>query len=65
MKSKISMVIIAHLSDMSYEQGIFGMEGRVKIRINFIKLLIMNYKDTNVELSNDELNDWWRKAQAY
>lgn len=65
MKSKISMVIMSHLSDMRYETGMVGMEGRVKVRINFIKLLIMEYPNTDTELSEDELNEIWRKAQAY
>jgi hypothetical protein len=55
---KLSMVIKSHLSDAEYEVEIFPVLAAK--RINFVKILLHKYPDTNVRVSEDELNELWK-----
>ena len=50
---KLSMVIKSHLTDADYEIEIFPLLAAK--RINFVKMLLHKYPDTNVKISEDEL----------
>jgi len=55
---KLSMVIKSHLTDANYEMEVFPILAAK--RINFVKMLLHNYPDTNVEVSEDMLNELWK-----
>ena len=55
---KLLMVIKSHLSDAEYEVEIFPVLAAK--RINFVKMLLHKYPDTNVRVSEDELNELWK-----
>ena len=55
---KLSMVIKSHLTDADYEIEIFPLLAAK--RINFVKMLLQKYPDTNVRISEDELNELWK-----
>jgi hypothetical protein len=54
---KLSMVIKSHLSDAEYETEVFPVLAAK--RINFVKMLLHKYPDTNVRIGEDELNKLW------
>ena len=55
---KLSMVIKSHLSDAEYETEIFPLLAAK--RINFVKMLLQKYPDTDVRIDEDELNKLWK-----
>jgi hypothetical protein len=55
---KLSMVIKSHLSDADYEMEVFPVLAAK--RINFVKMLLHKWPDTNVRVSEDELNELWK-----
>lgn len=55
---KLSMVIKSHLSDADYEMEVFPILAAK--RINFVKMLLHKWPDTNVRVSEDELNELWK-----
>jgi hypothetical protein len=55
---KLSMVIKSHLSDAEYETEVFPVLAAK--RINFVKMLLHKYPDTNVRIDEDELNELWK-----
>jgi hypothetical protein len=55
---KLSIVIKSHLTDADYEIETFPLLAAK--RINFVKMLINKYPDTNVRVSEDELNELWK-----
>jgi hypothetical protein len=55
---KLSMVIKSHLSDVDYEMEVFPVLAAK--RINFVKMLLHKWPDTNVRVSEDELNELWK-----
>ena len=55
---KLSMVIKSHLTDADYEMETFPMLAAK--RINFVKMLIDKYPDTNVKVEEEELHDLWK-----
>jgi hypothetical protein len=63
-KIKKSMAIMSHLSDVQ-EIISFGktkdesLTNFANLRINFVKMLIL---DKRTELTEDELNELWRKS---
>jgi len=63
-KIKKSMAIMSHLSDVQ-EMISFGktkdegITNFANLRINFVKMLIL---DERTELTEDELNELWRKS---
>jgi hypothetical protein len=46
MKLKVSMIILSHLSDVQEN----GNPDYTNLRINFVKYLVLNYKNTNTEV---------------
>jgi hypothetical protein len=54
---KLSMVIKSHLSDAEYEVEIFPLLSAK--RINFVKMLLHKYPDTDVRIDENELNKLW------
>lgn len=55
---KLSMVIKSHLTDADYEMEVFPLLAAK--RINFVKMLIHNYPDTNIRVNEDVLNEMWK-----
>ena len=55
---KLSMVIKSHLTDADYEIEVFPLLAAK--RINFVKMLIHNYPDTNMRVNEDVLNEMWK-----
>jgi hypothetical protein len=55
---KLSMVIKSHLTDADYEMEVFPVLAAK--RINFVKMLLHKWPDTNVRVSEDELNELWK-----
>lgn len=53
METKVSMIIMSHLSDIQegdYSMGENNVEYLRNERINFIKWLVLKYPDTRVEI---------------
>jgi hypothetical protein len=50
MKLKVSMIILSHLSDVQEMIQGNGNPDYTNLRVNFVKYLVMNYKDTNTEI---------------
>jgi len=48
MKVKVSMIILSHLSDI--QEDLTRYPNNSNTRINFVKYLVLNYKDTNTEV---------------
>jgi hypothetical protein len=59
----VQMAIMSHLSDVQ-ELIQMGAEGmlRVNNHINFAKQLVLTYPDTSIEVSENELNELWKKT---
>ena len=55
---KLSMVIKSHLTDADYEMETFLILAAK--RINFVKMLIDKYPDTNVKVEEEELHGLWK-----
>lgn len=57
----VQMAIMSHLSD-AQEMNSVGMGDFGHDHINFAKQLVLTYPDTSVEVSENELNELWRKT---
>lgn len=59
----VQMAIMSHLSD-AQELIQMGAEGRLRANnhINFAKQLVLTYPDTSIEVSENELNELWKKT---
>ena len=59
----VQMAIMSHLSD-AQELLQMGAEGRLRANnhINFAKQLVLTYPDTSIEVSENELNELWKKT---
>lgn len=59
----VQMAIMSHLSD-AQELIQMGAEGRLRANnhINFAKQLVLTYHDTSIEVSENELNELWKKT---
>lgn len=59
----VQMAIMSHLSD-AQELIKMGAEGRLRANnhINFAKQLVLTYPDTSIEVSENELNELWKKT---
>lgn len=62
----VQMAIMSHLSDaqesMRYTQGNYPGTERANNHINFAKQLVLTYPDTSIEVSENELNELWKKT---
>jgi len=65
MKVKVRIVMMSHLSDISvlrpYNQE---MSENIQNKINFIKFLLLNFPDTNVEINPEKEYEVFQKAHA-
>jgi len=65
MKIKVKIAIMSHLSDaqecMNLDTSNYPGISRADSHINFAKKLILKYPDTNVEVTDDELNELWKE----
>lgn len=59
----VQMAIMSHLSD-AQELIQMGAEERLRANnhINFAKQLVLTYPDTSIEVSENELNELWKKT---
>ncbi len=62
--TSVSMIIMSILSDAQHLIGLSGQESKLNQQLNFAKWLISQYKDTTVELDNDELTTQWDTFSA-
>lgn len=60
----VQMAIMSHLSDAQACIGLGGMNGvsGYNNHINFAKQLVLTYTDTSIEVSENELNELWKKT---
>lgn len=60
MELKVGMVIMSHLSDA---QELLNFDKtKANNHINFAKLLIMNYPNTDVMVTEETLNQLWQQV---
>ena len=59
----VQIAIMSHLSD-AQELIQMGAEGRLRANnhINFAKQLVLTYPDTSIKVSENELNELWKKT---
>ena len=60
----VQMAIMSHLSDAQEILHIINCEehyNTIKTKIKFVKQLMLTYTDTLVEVSENELNELWKK----
>lgn len=60
MKIKISIAIMSHLSDAQELMTIGGI-AQANEHINFAKMLVLKYVDTDQEVSTEELDELWQE----
>jgi 3-phosphoglycerate kinase len=56
MKHKVRMIIFSHLSDVQEP-----LCQNTNDKINFVKALLMEFPNTDVEISNEEADNIWDK----
>lgn len=59
----VQMAIMSHLSD-AQEWLQFGSLKHVNEHIKFAKQLVLTYPDTTIEVSENELNELWKKTMG-
>ena len=57
----VQMAIVSHLSD-AQEMNSVGMGDHGYDHINFAKQLVLTYPDTSIEVSENELNELWKRT---
>ena len=57
----VQMAIMSHLSDVQ-EMNSVGMGDYGYKHIKFAKQLVLTYPDTSIEVSENELNELWKKT---
>lgn len=62
MKIKVQMAIISHLSDAQDISSAYEYSTLAHDHINFAKQLVLTYPDTSIEVSENELNELWKKT---
>lgn len=59
----VQMAIMSHLSDVQDIATAYGAYATsVQDKINFAKQLVLTYPDTSIEVSENELNELWKKT---
>ena len=56
------MSIMSHLSDAQELLEIGVLKQEIQNKINFAKQLVLTYPDTTIEVSENELNELWKKT---
>ena len=59
MTIKRTMAMMSHLSDVQELIQYQGTQEEVRMRVNFVKMLIHEERE---ELTNDELNELWKEC---
>ena len=58
----VQMAIMSHLSDAQEMLSLADNREYVINKINFAKQLVLTYHDTSIEVSENELNELWKKT---
>ena len=58
----VQMAIMSHLSDAQELLEIGVLKQEIQNKINFAKQLVLTYPDTTIEVSENELNELWKKT---
>lgn len=58
----VQMAIMSHLSDAQELISCRGLSLQSHDHINFAKQLVLTYPDTSIEVSENELNELWKKT---
>lgn len=58
----VQMAIVSHLSDAQELLEIGVLKQEIQNKINFAKQLVLTYPDTTIEVSENELNELWKKT---
>nr|DAL31671.1 MAG TPA_asm: hypothetical protein [Caudoviricetes sp.] len=58
----VQMAIMSHLSDAQDISSAYEYSTSAHDHINFAKQLVLTYPDTSIEVSENELNELWKKT---
>lgn len=58
----VQMAIMSHLSDAQDISSAYEYSTLAHDHINFAKQLVLTYPDTSIEVSENELNELWKKT---
>ena len=58
----VQMAIMSHLSDCQEMLSLADNREYVSNKINFVKQLVLTYPDTSIEVSENELNEIWKRT---
>lgn len=58
----VQMAIMSHLSDAQELLEIGVLKQEIQNKINFAKQLVLTHPDTTIEVSENELNELWKKT---
>lgn len=58
----VQMAIMSHLSDAQELLEIGVLKQEIQNKINFAKQLVLTYPDTTIEVSENELNEIWKRT---
>lgn len=58
----VQMAIMSHLSDAQELLEIGVLKQEIQNKINFAKQLVLTYPDTTIEVSENELNELWKRT---
>lgn len=58
----VQMAIMSHLSDCQEMLSLADNREYVINKINFAKQLVLTYPDTSIEVSENELNELWKRT---
>jgi len=58
----VQMAIMSHLSDCQEMLSLSDNIKYVSDKINFVKQLVLTYPDTSIEVSENELNELWKRT---
>ena len=56
------MAIMSHLSDVQEMNGMSSQQENIRMRINFVKMLVQKLDDGVKEMTEDELNAVWKEC---
>ena len=64
MKVQVCNAIMSHLSDAQFLMKA-GCIDEANQRMNFVKLIVLNYDDTSVRVESAELDKLWEQAKQF
>jgi len=62
MKIRKQMAIMSHLSDCQEMVDMYGDKERIRMRINFVKMILTDGKPLDHEYTTQELDEIWDKT---